>query len=101
MVKKLSVWAGGHLVGQKRLIFTRPLRMVPKLPLSPEICGKNFYVKQLYLGNQVTVTPELGLKLKIFARTLISGVQEKREKFGDRSAPPLLVGLKRSKICQV
>ena len=101
--RKTFRFVGGSLSWSETPYFHKggPLRMVPKLPLSPEICGKNFYVKQLYLGNQVTVTPELGLKLKIFARTLISGVQEKREKFGDRSAPPLLVGLKRSKICQV
>ena len=49
----------------------------------------------------MTETPKVGLKLKIFARTLIvnpflsqsipPGVQEKRKKLGGRSAPPLPV----------
>ena len=32
---------------------------------------KNFNLKQLYLKNQVTETPKVGLKFKIFVRTLI------------------------------
>ena len=43
--------------------------MVPKLPLSAKMQGKNFFIKELYLGNLVTETPKVGLKLKIFART--------------------------------
>ena len=29
----------------------KPLQMEPKLPLSAEKTGKNFFFKQLYLGN--------------------------------------------------
>ena len=49
MVKQLSVWSGDHWIGQKRLIWG-PLRMVPMLPLSAEMRGKNFFVSNGYIS---------------------------------------------------
>ena len=72
------------------------LRIVTKLPGSTKMLEeKNFLFQQRYLGNQMT---QVGTKLKIFARTLMSahlnnsllaGVQEKREKLGADLAHPL------------
>ena len=60
---------GGSLSWSETPYFHKggPLQMGPKLPLSAKM--QDIFFKEQYLGNLVTETPKMGLKLKIFVRT--------------------------------
>ena len=59
-------------INYRNAIYSYKLQIVTKLPQSTKMWERKCYFKQANLRNQVTKTPEMGLNLKIFAKTLMS-----------------------------